>query len=45
MYSGGVLLTYCSRSAVRRDLQVVGFAVEKLTGPPGKGEIIRAAKA
>jgi tRNA U34 5-methylaminomethyl-2-thiouridine-forming methyltransferase MnmC len=45
MYSGGVLVTYCSKSAVRKDLEAVGFTVEKLTGPPGKREIIRATKA
>jgi len=44
MYPGGILITYCSKSAVRKDLQAIGFIVEKLAGPPGKREIIRAIK-
>lgn len=39
---GGILVTYCSKGAVRRAMQAVGFKVEKLPGPPGKREIIRA---
>lgn len=42
--AGGVFVTYCSKSAVRKDLEEVGFSVEKLNGPPGKREIIRAVK-
>lgn len=41
---GGLLVTYCSKGAVRRALQSVGFRVEKLAGPPGKREIVRAWK-
>lgn len=41
---GGVLVTYCSKGAVRRALQAVGFMVSKLPGPPGKREIIKAIK-
>ncbi len=40
----GFLTTYCSKSQVRRNLKTVGFLVEKLPGPPGKREIIRAYK-
>jgi tRNA U34 5-methylaminomethyl-2-thiouridine-forming methyltransferase MnmC len=40
--SGGILVTYCSKGSVRRALQAVGFTVEKLQGPSGKREIIRA---
>lgn len=40
----GVLVTYCSKSIVRNGLSAVGFEVEKLAGPPGKREIIRALK-
>jgi len=40
----GVLVTYCSKSIVRKRLHAVGFTVEKLKGPPGKREIIRALK-
>ncbi|MCF3109159.1 tRNA (5-methylaminomethyl-2-thiouridine)(34)-methyltransferase MnmD [Niabella sp. CC-SYL272] len=42
MRDGGVLVTYCSKSVVRRTLAEVGFAVEKLKGPPGKREVVRA---
>lgn len=39
---GGVLTTYCSKSVVRKALLQAGFTVEKLKGPPGKREILRA---
>ncbi len=42
MNRGGILTTYSSKSTVRRKLQNIGFKVEKLPGPPGKREIIRA---
>jgi tRNA U34 5-methylaminomethyl-2-thiouridine-forming methyltransferase MnmC len=41
---GGVLVTYCSKGDVRRAMQAAGFNVEKLPGPKGKREIIRATK-
>ncbi len=40
---GGVLVTYCSKGDVRRAMQAAGFTVEKLPGPKGKREMIRAA--
>ena len=40
----GILVTYCSKGIVRRAMQAAGFAVEKLPGPPGKKEIVRATK-
>ena len=40
----GVLVTYCSKSAVRRAMQAAGFEVEKIPGPPGKREMVRATK-
>ena len=40
----GVLVTYCAKGAVRRTLQEVGFKVERLPGPPGKREMLRAIK-
>ena len=41
----GMLTTYCAKGCVRRMLQTVGFAVERLAGPPGgKREILRARK-
>jgi len=39
-----VLSTYCAKGIVRRALQQVGFEVERLPGPPGKREILRATK-
>ncbi len=40
----GVLVTYSAKGSVRRALQTVGFLVEKLPGPPGKREMLRAIK-
>jgi tRNA U34 5-methylaminomethyl-2-thiouridine-forming methyltransferase MnmC len=40
----GVLVTYCSKGAVRRAMMSAGFSVEKLPGPPGKREMLRAVK-
>ena len=41
---GGILVTYCAKGQVRRDMQSVGFNVERLPGPPGKREMLRATK-
>ncbi|MEZ4816915.1 MAG: tRNA (5-methylaminomethyl-2-thiouridine)(34)-methyltransferase MnmD [Flavobacteriaceae bacterium] len=41
----GVLVTYASKSSARRAMQHVGFTVEKLAGPPGKREMLRALKS
>ncbi len=40
----GVLVTYAAKGSVRRAMQSVGFKVEKLPGPPGKREMLRATK-
>lgn len=41
----GILVTYCVKGEVRRRLQSLGFAVEKLSGPVGgKREMCRAIK-
>lgn len=40
----GVLVTYCAKGDVQRALKQVGFRIEKLTGPPGKREMVRALK-
>ena len=37
----GVLVTYCSKSDVRRAMIAAGFSMEKIPGPPGKREILR----
>ncbi|GGB12058.1 tRNA (5-methylaminomethyl-2-thiouridine)(34)-methyltransferase MnmD [Puia dinghuensis] len=41
---GAIVVTYCCKGAVRRALRAVGFKTEKLPGPPGKREILRAIK-
>ena len=41
---GGVLVTYAAKGSVRRAMQAVGFKVERLPGPPGKREMLRAVK-
>lgn len=40
----GVLVTYSAKGSVRRAMQEVGFVVERLPGPPGKREMLRATK-
>jgi tRNA U34 5-methylaminomethyl-2-thiouridine-forming methyltransferase MnmC len=40
----GVLVTYAAKGSVRRAMQAVGFIVERLPGPPGKREMLRATK-
>jgi tRNA U34 5-methylaminomethyl-2-thiouridine-forming methyltransferase MnmC len=41
---GAILVTYSSKSIVRRTLLSCGFDVFKVEGPPGKREMIRAVK-
>ncbi len=40
----GVLVTYSAKGSVRRAMETVGFKVERLPGPPGKREMLRASK-
>jgi tRNA U34 5-methylaminomethyl-2-thiouridine-forming methyltransferase MnmC len=44
MKRGGVLTTYSSKGIVKRALKSAGFSIEKLPGPPGKREFVRAVK-
>ena len=44
MQENGILVTYCAKGSVRRAMQEVGFKVERLDGPPGKREMLRATK-
>lgn len=48
MYSilapGGCLVTYCSKSIIRRAMMAAGFHVTKPQGPWGKREMVRAFK-
>jgi tRNA U34 5-methylaminomethyl-2-thiouridine-forming methyltransferase MnmC len=41
---GGILLTYCSKSVVQRAMRAAGFTIEKIPGPWGKREMVRARK-
>lgn len=41
---GGVWVSYCAKGSVRRGLENAGFLVERLSGPPGKREMLRAVK-
>lgn len=41
---GGILTTYCAKGVVRRMMQQAGYKVERLPGPPGKREMLRATK-
>lgn len=40
----GVLVTYSTKGTVKRNLKSTGFRIEKLPGPQGKREILRAIK-
>lgn len=40
----GILVTYSAKGSVRRAMKSVGFNVERLPGPPGKREMLRAIK-
>ncbi len=40
----GVIVTYSAKGSVRRSMQQVGLSVERLPGPPGKREMLRATK-
>jgi len=41
----GILVTYCAKGEVRRRMQRAGFQVERIPGPPGKREMLRATKS
>ena len=41
---GGVLTTYCAKGVVRRMMKEAGYSVERIPGPPGKREMLRAVK-
>ena len=41
---GGILVTYCSKSIVRKAMQEAGFIVTKIQGPHGKREMVRAIR-
>lgn len=41
---GALLVTYCAKGEVRRNLQTAGFQMERLPGPPGKRHMLRGRK-
>lgn len=41
---GGILVTYCAKGDARRAMRAAGFDAERLPGPPGKREMLRARK-
>jgi len=43
-HKGSVLVTYSSKGVVRRTLISCGFRIQKVAGPPGKREMIRAVR-
>lgn len=40
----GILVTYCCKGDVKRAMIKAGFTIEKIQGPPGKREMLRAFK-
>ncbi|SKB66114.1 tRNA U34 5-methylaminomethyl-2-thiouridine-forming methyltransferase MnmC [Salegentibacter holothuriorum] len=44
MKNNSLLVTYSAKGSVRRAMQTAGFIVERLPGPPGKREMLRALK-
>jgi len=40
----GILTTYCAKGNIRRMMQTAGFLVERIPGPSGKREMLRATK-
>lgn len=44
MTDNGILTTYCAKGSVRRMMQEAGYSVERIPGPPGKREMLRATK-
>ncbi|MDD4921724.1 MAG: MnmC family methyltransferase, partial [Bacteroidales bacterium] len=45
LHDQGILVTYCAKGEVRRQMQRSGFQVERIPGPPGKREMLRATKS
>lgn len=45
MAQGGILTTYCAKGAVRRMMKEAGYSVERIPGPPGKREMLRAIRS
>lgn len=41
---GGILVTYCAKGQLKRDLKALELEISTLDGPPGKKEMVRAKK-
>jgi len=41
---GGIIVTYCAKGEVRRNMQAAGFRMERLPGPPGKRHMLLGIK-
>jgi tRNA U34 5-methylaminomethyl-2-thiouridine-forming methyltransferase MnmC len=44
MCPGGILVTYSSKAEVRRAMKAAGWIIEKIPGPHGKREMVRATR-
>ncbi|WP_462318114.1 tRNA (5-methylaminomethyl-2-thiouridine)(34)-methyltransferase MnmC2 [Marinilabilia sp.] len=44
MNSGGIITTYSAKGIVKRALRDAGLSLEKIPGPPGKRDMLRATK-
>jgi tRNA U34 5-methylaminomethyl-2-thiouridine-forming methyltransferase MnmC len=44
MRPGAILVTYCAKGDVRRAMLAEGLTTERLPGPPGKREMLRATR-
>ncbi|WP_010663846.1 tRNA (5-methylaminomethyl-2-thiouridine)(34)-methyltransferase MnmD [Marinilabilia salmonicolor] len=42
--AGGILVTYSCKGTVKRAIKATGMKIEKIPGPPGKREMLRATK-
>jgi tRNA U34 5-methylaminomethyl-2-thiouridine-forming methyltransferase MnmC len=42
--NGGIWVTYCAKGDVRRQMQSLGFQVQRLAGPPHKRHMLHATK-
>ena len=42
--SGGIIVTYSAKGEVRRQLNMASFTMERLSGPPGKKQMLRGIK-
>ncbi len=41
---GGILVTYSSKVVIQKAMKEAGFTIEKIPGPPGRREMVRAHK-